>query len=509
MVNFSILDYEKALKEKNLLVKTCGFDQCRENAEISFLTYDSREVTDGTLFICKGAGFREDFLRDSVRSGAVAYVSEKEYDVPVPALIVSDIRKAMPVLAEKYTCNAWKDLKITAFGGTKGKSTSTYFMKSIVDEYMKKTGGKKSALLSSISNYDGGKMEESHLTTPEAVELHRHILAAKNNGITWMEMEVSSQALKYHRVDNMRFDVGVFLNISEDHISSVEHKDFEDYFNSKMKMFTMTDHAVVNLDCDKAEDAIKAASASHDITTFSIKNPEADYYGYDIKREGRGYIFKVKGKNINGEFEIGMPGLFNVENAMAAVSAAGIYGIPEKCVKAGLLKARADGRMEMFASKDRKVIAIVDYAHNALSFRTLFKTIEKENQENRKVISVFGCPGDKAQNRRRDLGTIAGAHSDMIYLVPDDPGFESPADISEEIARYVRAQNCPLEIVDDRGEGIRKAIFTPDREGDSVIVLMLAKGRETTMKVGSNYITCKSDVDYAGQFISEYDEKHS
>lgn len=107
MVNFSILDYEKALKEKNLLVKTCGFDQCRENAEISFLTYDSREVTDGTLFICKGAGFREDFLRDSVRSGAVAYVSEKEYEVPVPALIVSDIRKAMPVLAEKYTCNAW------------------------------------------------------------------------------------------------------------------------------------------------------------------------------------------------------------------------------------------------------------------------------------------------------------------------------------------------------------------------------------------------------------------
>lgn len=505
MTSFSIDEYENILQVADLLVT--GVPEPFRREKVLFLTFDSREVKKGTLFICKGAGFREKFLRDAVDLGAVAYVSEKSYDVPVPGIIVSDIRKAMAVLADKFSGSAWKNLNIIAFGGTKGKSTSTCFMKSVVDEYMKVTGGKPSGLLSTICYYDGGKVEEARLTTPEAVELHRHMARAVENGITWMEMEVSSQALKYHRVDGLRFNVGVFLNISRDHISSVEHKDFGDYFESKMKMFPMTDHAVVNLDSGFSNMALEAAASAGDVTTFSIEDPGADYYGYDIENWGEGYSFKVKGKNISGRFAIGMLGLFNVENAMAVIAAAGVCGIPEDCVRKGLIQARAAGRMEIFTTADSRIVAVVDYAHNGLSFRKLFETVEKEGQD-RSIYTVFGCPGGKALERRADLGRIAGKYSSEVFLVPEDPGKESADDISREISRYVSEEDCPYEIIGDRGSGIEKAIRQAEKSGMPAVVLVTGKGRETRQKIGQEYVDCPSDVDHVEKQIREYDMRH-
>lgn len=505
MTVFSIDEYEKILQVVDLLVT--GVPEPFRRKKVLFLTFDSREAKEGTLFICKGAGFREKFLRDAVDLGAVAYVSEKSYDVTVPGIIVSDIRKAMAVLADKFYGSAWKKLNIIAFGGTKGKSTSTCFMKYVVDEYMKKTGGKPSGLLSTICYYDGGKVQESRLTTPEAVELHRHMARAVENGITWMELEVSSQALKYHRVDGLRFNVGVFLNISRDHISSVEHKDFGDYFESKMKMFPMTDHAVVNLDSGFSNMALEAASSAGDVTTFSIEDPGADYYGYDIENWGEGYSFKVKGKNISGRFAIGMLGLFNVENAMAVIAAAGVCGIPEDCVRKGLIQARAAGRMELFATCDNKIVVLVDYAHNDLSFRKLFETVEKEGQD-RSVYTVFGCPGGKAVERRADLGRIAGRYSRKVFLVPEDPGKESAEDISREISGYVNRENCQYEIVDDRGLGIEKAMRQAEESGRPAMILVTGKGRETRQKIGQEYVECPSDVDHVKKQIRKYDMRH-
>lgn len=470
---------------------------------VNGLTYDSRDAAPGTLFICKGAAFKKEYLEDALASGALAYISEERYElqVDVPYILVKDIRTVMSTIADKFFNSVWKSLKITAFGGTKGKSTSTYYMKAIVDDYMNDVGGEESAVLSTIDDYDGIELVEAHNTTPEAVELHRHMYNAVNSGITFMEMEVSSQALKYHRVDDLRFDVGVFLNISEDHISPVEHKDFEDYISSKMKMFELTDHAVINLDSDHIRRVLDAAEASEDIHTFSVKNDNADYYAYDVRRNGGETIFNIRCAGFDEEFKLTMPGTFNVSNAVAAAAAADILGIPSEYIKSGLYRAKARGRMELFTSTDGIVTAIVDYAHNKLSFGTLFESIKEEYPEH-DIVAVFGSSGDKANVRRKELGEIAGKYSEKAYLVPDDPGKSSAYLVSKEIAEHL---NCPYEIMDTRGEGIQKAIMECVRP---TIVLILGKSNEKYQKYGDEFVPCLSDIEYTERYMHEYEEHH-
>ena len=201
-------------------------------------------------------------------------------------------------------------------------------MKAIVDDYMEATGGKESAVLSSIDIYDGVIKKESHITTPESVELQEHLRHAVESGITFAEMEVSSQALKYNRVDNMQFDVGIFLNISEDHISPIEHPDFEDYFSSKLKIFGKSRYGVVNMDADFADRILKESKVCEKVLTFSTKNPEADVYGYEIQKDGHETVFMVKTELFDEEFRLTMPGLFNVENALAVIAASILLEIP-------------------------------------------------------------------------------------------------------------------------------------------------------------------------------------
>ena len=224
--------------------------------------------------------------------GASAYVSERFYkESSLPCLRTNNIRKAMPLLADLFNNAPWKDLTIIGVGGTKGKSTTTYYMKAVVDDYMKATGGKESAVISSIDTYDGKTKFESHITTPEAIELQEHFRNAVDSDISFAEMEVSSQALKYDRVSNMRFNVGIFLNISEDHISPVEHKDFEDYFSSKLKIFSLSEAAVVNRDMDYADRTVEEAQQCSHLLTFSLKDETADVFGYDVKKTEEGTSF--------------------------------------------------------------------------------------------------------------------------------------------------------------------------------------------------------------------------
>ena len=262
---YTIGEFEKLLRSRDMLAECELYG--KEDMVIRLLTYDSREVETDTMFICKGAAFKPVYLRNSVEQGAVCYVSEKRYELEqdVPYLVVRDIRKAMPVLANFFYNNPWEDLTVTGVGGTKGKSTSVYYMKAVVDDYLMAQNKKDSAVISSIDIYDGKSKTESHITTPEAVELQRHFRNALDTGMEYVQMEISSQALKYHRVDGIIFDVAVFLNISEDHISPIEHVDFEDYFSSKMRMFAQTKTAVVNLDADYISRILKAAEAAGEV----------------------------------------------------------------------------------------------------------------------------------------------------------------------------------------------------------------------------------------------------
>ena len=458
---------------------------------VSGVTFNSMDVIRDSLFVCKGALFKEKYLEDAMAAGAACFVREDPDAPETPScsivsdedakgaaanilrkagesglgIYVRDIRKAMPVIAETFYGKLYDFIRVIGITGTKGKSTTAFFMRSILDDYLRETAGVRSAILSGIENYDGVVDEVSSLTTPEIFEIYRHMDNALKSGIRYMTMEVSSQALKYDRVMGIDFDAVAFLNIGSDHISEIEHPDFD--------------------------------------INFSQHDSSANIFGYDVvSNEGR-VSMSIRGKDIPGyedfdeAFNLGTFGTINAENALAAVSLAVMQGIPMKHIKAGLAVAVTPGRMEAFYSKDGKRIAIVDYAHNKLSFETFYETIKSEFPD-RKIISVFGATGSKGVNRRTDTGKAAGRYSDYTIITEDDPGYEKLEDICDAIAEAVASEGGKYEIIPDRPEAIRKAISMMD---DDTLLFVAGKGREHNQKRGTITVEIPSDIEIVSKYL--------
>ena len=483
----------------NELIEVYRIRQSDLEIKISHISFDSKDMRKGGIFVCKGAHFFREYLTDAIKNGAICYISESEYeteDPDFPRIIVNDIRKAMALLANFFYGEAWKELKLIGITGTKGKSTTTYYVKHIIDHYQKQRGKPRSAVISGIDVDDGVIFEESHLTTPESLTLHRHFRNAVSSGMEYLEMEVSSQALKYDRTLGVVFDVGCFLNIGEDHISPIEHSDFDDYFDSKLKLMEQCRIACINIDVNHAEEICDAAFECSKIITFGTKE-SADIYGHRIVKHEDHISFYVRTPEFNKEFRLTMPGLFNVENALASIAICYALNIPSDSMYEGLLHAKVAGRMETFLGAKSKTLVIVDYAHNRMSFDRLFTSTIKEYPD-RKIFAVFGCPGKKALKRRQELAEIAGTYSKKIYITEEDAGEESVLDISREIAKHVKRTNCLYEIIEDREQAIKKALEEAD---DKTVILLTGKGRETRQKRGTKYIECPSDVDYVLRYL--------
>ncbi len=466
--------------------------------EIRHLSFDTRDLRANTLFFCKGAHFKEEYLIQAASNGAVAYVSETRYEgVSIPCVLVRDIRRAMSIAALFHYDHPAEKLKTVGITGTKGKSTTAYYIKSIFDAAL----DKECAILSSIDNYDGVIREEAHLTTPEAIPLQQHFVNAVESDISHLVMEVSSQALKYGRVEGVVFDVACFNNIGTDHISPVEHPDFDDYFSAKLKIFDACRVGCVNTDVAYAEETLTyAKKAGCKVVTYG-SHPTDDVYCSDVRVSPDQIAFTVVTKDFTEDFAITMPGLFNVQNALAAIAASLTLCIPVSAIKEGLRRARAAGRMEVFRSEDGRVVAVVDYAHNRMSFEALYDSVAKE-YPGKTVITVFGCPGYKAYLRRKDLGELSGRNSSLVYITEEDSGEEPFESIAADIAKNVAAENCPYEILEDRGEAIRRAVC---EGGADKVILITGKGRETRQKRGTLYIDTPSDVDFVEASLAAYD----
>lgn len=467
---------------------------------IEDIQYDSRKCGANSLFLCKGATFEPSYITKAKEAGAVAYLAIRPFDEgeELTALIVNDIRRALAVAADVFFESPWKKLHMIGVTGTKGKSTTVTLLKDILDAHAKKNGLPLTGLTCSARVYDGVIDTPAKLTTPENIDLYRNMDNAVNAGLQTMIVEVSSQALKYHRVGEIHFDDVVFLNIAPDHISDIEHPSFEDYFASKLMIFDVAKHAYINLNSDRLEDVKKAAAACDTVTTFAVEN-DAQYRAVDIESDKEGMRFELADGAHTYPIATAMKGLFNVENALVAAAVALNLGVDIATVQEVLANRHFEGHMVYRHSKDG-VTVIIDYAHNDISFRKVIESVHTE-YPGAPLWFVFGSAGSKAQSRRADLGKIVGEEGARVYLVPDDPQHERVEDINAEIASYM-AHPVPTVSLTDREEGIRDAILSAPV---GTVVLVLGKGSETAQKGPNGPEAYTGDVPLAEKYVAQRD----
>lgn len=479
------------LKSKNLLVECSSY-----NIEISDISFDSREVINGTLFFAKGVRFKEEFLVDAFNKGALAYVSEVKYEVDKPFIIVSDIRKAMVEVARFFFDYPDRKLKLIGVTGTKGKSTVSHMIKAIIDEYEISKGRKEAAIISGIRTFDGVQDHESYLTSPEAIDYYRSLNNAVISGFEYLVSEVSSQALKYDRVGEVDFDVVALTNIGSDHIGEFEHPTIEDYKNSKLKIFDLSD-SIVYYKTSEYIDEIEAKIKSKNTTSFDVENPNADVNVTDIKFNDFKYTFNIE----DNVFSINLFGEFNILNAACAYTVARKFGISEESIKKALKDFELYSRSNIMKTNDEKIIAIVSYAHNKISFEKNFEFFKKQFPDY-KIFSAFGGSGGKGLNRRKDLGEIASLYSDRIYFVPDDPNYDDTIEISNIIKGYF-LKDVPYKIYKTREEGI---IDMMNDIEEKTILFIAGKGDESFELFEGGHRKINSDYKVTKELIENYNK---
>ena len=449
-------------------------------------TYDSRAVMPTTLYACKGATFKEGYLRDAVDRGAAAYLAERAYDVDIPGLVVSDVRRAMAVLADEFFGHPSQRLPVVGLTGTKGKTTTAFYLDAVL-----RAAGKKPAIITGVVVDDGDSRAVSHNTTPEAIELQRALARSASNGCGALVMEASSQGLKYDRTYGVCFEVAAFTNIGEDHISPLEHPTFEDYLASKLRIFELCRTAVVNLDSKCLESVLPAAERAPRLLTYALENPRADVRLTGLEHRGEGRWHLDIGAP-SGEFALDLAALgrFNVANALAAVAVAQMLGIDDEAISRGLAFVAVPGRMERYDAPDGSVVGIVDYAHNEMSMEAVLRCV-REEFPGREVTVVFGATGERATHRRLGLGRAAGRFADRIVLTEDDPGRVPVAEICDAIGEGITQVGGCYEVVEDRSEAVRHALAAAQRPS---VVVLAGKGAEECIQRACGTVACKPDA---------------
>lgn len=484
-----------------------------DGVEICGVAIDSRKATPGCLFICKGAAFKPAFLASALENGAVAFLCQGEADecddlrIPaelaqiapnVPAIVAADVRRAMAFVSKAAYRDPSEALDVVGITGTKGKSTTSYMLR-----YILNAAGIETSMLGSIVTDDGADSYESHNTTPESPDLWRHLNNTVVSGRKHMVMEVSSQGLKYDRVLGLNFDIACFLNIGRDHISPAEHPDFEDYFESKLKIFKQCKTAVVNLGTDSLDRVLDAAKVAPRVITTSATRTDADYYATNIQSSNGTLSFEATEVKTGEKYaiELGISGLFNVDNALCAIACARELGIEWPAICQGLATVRVPGRMATFASKDGHVLGIVDYAHNELSFKAFFSSVRAEYPE-RRIIAVFGAAGSRAYDRRHVLPEVASQYADLIVYTEDDPTYEKVEDICAQMASNT-PESVEHTIICNREQAFAYAAKRAFDDPRPAVVVALSRGSETLQHRGDSFIEEKSDMMLAQEYIAE------
>jgi UDP-N-acetylmuramoyl-L-alanyl-D-glutamate--2,6-diaminopimelate ligase len=455
------------------------------DTEVEDVVYDSRKVTEGCLFICiEGANFDgHKFAQDAVKMGAAVLVVSK----PVPELKdmrttagkavtvikVENTRYAMAFISAAYFGHPAEKLKVIGVTGTKGKTTTTYLIKSILEN-----AGHRVGLVGTIETIIGDTHIHAQNTTPESFLLQEYFAKMVEEGLDSVVMEVSSQALKLHRTQGFVFDYGIFTNLEPDHIGPNEHDSFEDYMACKALLFKQCRVGIVNGD-DAHWKQVTQDNTCDELETFGLNN-ENMLRGEDIElvhKPGElGVSFNVRGL-MNFAVEVPTPGKFSVYNALAAIAICRHFNVEAEAVKNALLKAKVKGRIEMVKVSDEFTL-LIDYAHNAMALESLLSTLCEYNPH--RLVCLFGCGGNRSRQRRFEMGEISGKLADFTIITSDNPRFEEPQAIIDDIKTGInKTAGSYIEII-DRKEAIRYAIKNGE-PGD--IIILAGKGHEDYQEI--------------------------
>ena len=450
--------------------------QGQEDTEISTLVYDSRKVEEGSVFVCiSGAAFDgHKFVGQVAEQGAKAVVVERDVEVPEGVTVIrfDDTRRALAEMSAAYFGYPAEELTTIGITGTKGKTTITYMIQSVLEH-----AGQKTGLIGTIETVIGEERIPSVNTTPESYVLQESFRRMADEGCKNVVMEVSSQGLMLHRVSGFTFDYGIFTNLAEDHIGENEHKDMDDYIHCKSLLFQQCRQGIVNGDDAYVERIIKGHTCS--LETFGMDEAN-DVYAQNIKRiQEPGYLgvsYDLKGKE-EYNVHVDIPGDFTVYNSLAAISLCRHMGIQKSDVLDALNTIQVKGRLEIIKTPGEYTL-MIDYAHNAMSLESLLTTIRK--YEPKKIYCLFGCGGNRAKARRYEMGEVSSKLADLTVVTSDNPRNEEPMDIIDDILVGVHKGPGKYVTIPDRKEAIR---YCMEHAGKGDIVILAGKGHEDYQEI--------------------------
>lgn len=440
--------------------------------EVNNISYDSRKVGKEDAFICLvGASVDgHDYIEKAIESGANTIIVQKDINIDsdVTVIKLEDTRKSLSRLAINYFDNPSSELTTIAITGTKGKTTTSFMIKNILEEDNKKVG-----VIGTMGVFFGDKHYSTVNTTPESYDIQKYLREMVNDGVEYLVMEVSSQALKVGRVDGMMFDYGVFTNLSEDHIGDNEHKDMEEYIYCKSLLFKMCKNGIFNIDDIHYNEMIKDCTCK--VYTFG-HNKEANLVIDKVELLRKEHFIGLEMKTsgiVNDVFLVNTPGEFSAYNSACAIVVTTLLGCNIDSIKDALSKVAVRGRVEI-VPVSKKYTVIIDYAHNGVSTESILTTMRKYNPK--RIVSLFGCGGNRSKDRRYDMGEVSGKYADLSILTEDNSRYEDVNDIINDIEVGIKKTDGKYIKIPDRREAIKYAIDNAE-EGD--IILILGKGHET------------------------------
>lgn len=448
----------------------------RVDTEVTTLVYDSRKVEKGSVFVCISGSVRDahDFIPDVVAKGAAAVIVEKDVELQegVTYIKVANSRLALACMSAAYFDHPARKLKTIGITGTKGKTTTTYMVKSILE-----SAGIKTGLIGTIESIVGEKRIPSANTTPESYRVQELFHEMVEAGLDAVVMEVSSQALMLHRVSGFTFDIGVFTNLEPDHIGENEHKDFADYMHCKSLLFRQCKLGIFNGDSEHLEGILKGHTC--EVETFGYgKNNDLVADGVELKKDhgALGVRYHVSGL-MNFDVEVNVPGSFSVYNSLTAIAICHHFGVDVEKIKHALLHVSVKGRIEIVPVTKRYTI-MIDYAHNAMALESLLTTLRE--YEPGRLVCLFGCGGNRAKSRRYEMGEVSSRLADLTVVTSDNPRNEEPMDIINDILVGVHKADGAYVTIPDRKEAIAYCMKNA-QDGD--IIVLAGKGHEDYQEI--------------------------